>query len=264
VFSVQFEHEVIDEVGILSEFWPSIRASYSELEKHPPLPPVAETFDNSLPQVQIRLQSFGGATPLRYWFLDEPRVQLVQVQPDRLVFNWRKVEGTERYPGYAVLLPQFIELLRAFLACEQVAAAGIPVDWVEIQYINPIEIEPHEGAGHGPLANILNMLVEDPPRGSLPPVEDTQLQERFRITWPNGESRGRLYLTAVPAFTPARAPEAAKTPAYILTLLARGRRGTEGETIDAVGDFLNVGHDLIVHGFREVTTTEMRARWGEL
>jgi hypothetical protein len=148
-----------------------------------------------------------------------------------------------------------IDLLEKFLVCEQVSHANPTVAWVELQYTNPVEIEPREQVGHGQLAKILNLLVNDPPRSALPPVEDTQLQERFRIET-DGVPRGRLYLTAGPGIVSNGAR------AYILSLLARGRPGN-GTLIDGVTEFFDLGHGLIVTGFREVTTDEMRAQWGE-
>ncbi len=172
------------------------------------------------------------------------------------MFNWRKVTGDEEYPRYETLLREFTNLLQTFLSCGQVVTARPVVAWVELQYINPVEVGPQDGAGHGQLANILNLLVKDPPRGALPPVEDTQLQERFRIEWPDGGPRGRLYLTAVPGLVHDN------IYAYILTFLSRGRPG-DGELVGGVKDFLDIGHDLIVSGFREVTRSEMHTRWGE-
>jgi hypothetical protein len=49
-------------------------------------------------------------------------------------------------------------------------------------------------------------------------------------------------------------------PAYILTLLARGRPIGES-TRDGIAKFFDVAHNLIVGGFAEVTTEEMHAIW---
>jgi len=265
VFSVQFDKPAIDEVGILSEYWPKIRETYGRHEKQPPLLPAVETFDIPIPgpfPFQF-FQSFGEAMPQRYWFLNEDGTQLVQVQPDRLLFNWRKVGGNEVYPRYENLLPRYTDLLRSFLSCGEVVEKQAKVAWVEIQYVNPIEIKPHNGVGHGQLGSILNLLVKDPPRKALPPVEDIQLQERFRVNWPDGEPRGRLYLTATPGLTAVPAEGRENLVAYVVTLLARGRPGKQEDPVEAVEDFLNVGHNLIVRGFNQVTRPEMHDLWGK-
>ena len=106
----------------------------------------------------------------------------MQVQPDRLMFNWRKVDGTESYPRYETLLPEFVELLGIFLSLDQVVAAQPSVAWVELQYVNPIEIEPHDGVGHGQLASILDLLVKDPPRSTFLPWKIRSCKSDFAST----------------------------------------------------------------------------------
>lgn len=257
MFSVAFAKPVIDEVGILADFWPRIRDAYPGYERHPAMPTLTETFDAPAPQMQLRVQAMSGAFVQRYWFLSESGTELVQVQSDRLAFNWRQVAGDEVYPRYDTLLPTFLRVLEAFLSSEQVVGAGQEVGWVELQYINPVTIEPTDSGTHGQLARALNVLVKNPARRALPDVEDTQLQERFRILWPDGTPRGRMYLTAAPAL------DKSGKFVYLVTLLTRGRPGA-GSPVDGVTDFLNVGHDLIVRGFVELTTPEMHDEWGKL
>jgi len=256
VFSVQFDGEVIDEVGVLSEFWPKIQGGFPRHEKHPALPPARESFEVPPPAPEVQFQLMQGVPPQRYWFLSEDATLIVQVQADRLMFNWRQVVGDEEYPHYDRLAPQFDAVLETFLGCPALNVDSASVDWVELQYVNPIETQ-GEGQTHGQLARILNVLVPDPPREALPPVEDTQLQQRFRIDNHDGAPRGRLYLTAVPAFRTSDA-----VPLYVLTLLARGRPDP-GDLRGGVRAFLDIAHDLIVKGFREVTTEEMHKLWRE-
>ena len=230
VFSVQFESDVIDEVGTLSDFWPTIRKEFPKHEKQPPLPPASESFEVPAPGGEGQVQFFQGVPPQRYWFLSEDETLIVQVQADRLMFNWRKVVGDEEYPRYQVLAPRFAELLETFLQCEAVDREAATAAWIELQYVNPIEPQGPAGT-HGQLARILNFLVADPPRLALPPVEDTQLQQRFRITDEKSQPQGRLYLTAVPAF---RSTDG--VPVYVLTMLARGRADA-GSLRDGVAGF---------------------------
>jgi uncharacterized protein (TIGR04255 family) len=255
VFSVQFDDAIIDEVGVLSEFWPLIKPEFGRYEKHPPLPPAAESFDVPpiLPEPSLRFIQSG--VPVRYWFLNADGTLIVQVQPDRLMFNWRQVEGDEQYPHYDVLQPRFADLLNTFLDCEAVNRADARVSWIELQYVNPIPVDSSDDT-HGQLAAVLNLLVKDPPRLVLPTVEDTQIQQRFRILGDSEQPQGRLYLTAVPAFRTTD-----NVPLYVITLLARGQPSS-GTVEQSVSTFLDTAHHLIVNGFREVTTDEMHEKWG--
>lgn len=252
VFSVQFESDVIDEVATLAEFWPAIREAYPRLEKQPPLAPVSESFDAPLPQ-GVQFQLLPGPPTQRYWFLSTDGTKIVQVQSDRFMFNWRQVEGDEPYPRYETLRPEFEALLETFL---EHAHGSTPATWCELQYVNPIPAEGDTPGTPGQLARILKYLEKDPERHFLPPVEDTQIQQRFRIVNDQGDPVGRLYLIVVPAFH-----QVDLHPAYVLTLLARGRPAA-GPLSPGVVDFLDRAHDLIVNGFKEVTTSEMHAVWG--
>jgi uncharacterized protein (TIGR04255 family) len=254
VFSVQFAGNVIDEVGTLAEFWPKIRTQYPGHDKQPPLPPATEIFETPAAGPELQFQVMHGAPPQRYWFLSEDGTQIVQVQNDRLMFNWRQVSGSETYPRYATLAPQFAQLLETFLTCESVDREAAEVTWVELQYVNPINAPGFDGT-HGQLARILNFLVEDPPRMTLSSVEDTQLQQRFRILDDQKQPQGRLYLSAVPGWSREG------NPVYLLTLLARGRP-RPGSLVEGVSGFLAKAHDLIVNGFKEVTTSAMHEAWG--
>lgn len=254
VFSVQFESEVIDEVGILSRFRNEIEVQYPQLEKQPPVPPSSETFDQPIPP-GIQFQLLAGPPSHRYWFLSGDGTQIVQVQADRLMFNWRQVQGNEEYPRYETLCPEFVRLLALFVESLPDGVDAKPA-WCELQYINPVPVADDAPGTHGQLAYIMNRLVPDPPRGALPEVEDTQLQQRFRICGEDGAPTGRLYVTAVPGLR-----QSDLRPAYILTLLARGRPESDNLP-DGVVAFLDRAHDLIVRGFVEVTTPEAHAEWG--
>jgi hypothetical protein len=252
-FSIQFETDVVDEVVALSAFLPKVRDQFPGLEKHPPVPPATETFEMA-PSMGPQLQLMAAPPTSRYWFISDDSTKIIQVQADRLMFNWRKVRGDEVYPRYAHLLPEFVEIVGKFL--ESLQGPVSPVAWVELQYINPIQAVGDTPGTHGQLARILRYLERDPERRYLPPVEDTQLQQRFRIEDGAGTPIGRLYVIAVPALDPQT-----MQPVYLVTMLARGRPG-EGDLPESAVGFFEQAHDLIVHGFREVTTDEMHKIWG--
>lgn len=253
-FSIQFQTDVIDEVAALSVFLPKVRGEFPRLEKQPPVPPASETFE-IVPTAGPQLRLMAAPPTSRYWFMTDDQTKIIQVQSDRLMFNWRQVRGDETYPRYKKLLPEFVAIIGKFL--ESLPGPAAPVAWVELQYINAVPAVGDTPGTHGQLARILRHLVRDPSREYLPPVEDTQLQERFRITDETGAPVGRLYVIAIPALNPQT-----MQPMYLVTMLARGRPG-QGEPPDCAVEFLDRAHDLIVHGFHEVTTDEMHKIWGE-
>src|SRR5688572_8854820 len=99
VLGVQFEALKGLRTGHLGLFWSRIRDRYPYSEEHLPVARMVERPELSLtrqPDSEVALESL----PLipRCWFLDESKLQLVQVQPDRFLRNWRQLEGKEPYP----------------------------------------------------------------------------------------------------------------------------------------------------------------------
>lgn len=256
ILSVQLEGPAIDEVGVLADYWPSIRGDFPGHQKQPPLPPVVEDFSPpGQPSPGIGVQFFSAPPPVRYWFVSSDETRLVQVQADRFAYNWRQIPGKETYPRYRELKPEFEKRYAAFLACLAGDSEAAQPSWCEITYINHIEARSEVSGVHGPLSRILRGLKSETTAPSLPAIEDTQLQQRFRILDSAQKPMGRFYLTAVPAF---RAPDAA--PIYVITLIARGKPADT--STESVLRFFDRGRDLIVNGFKESTTDAMHDLWG--
>ncbi len=250
--SVQFEAPTVDEFGILARFWPAIEQDFPKYAKQPPLPPVVEDFERP-PSAGIQFQFLEGPPAPRYWFLSADETLLLQAQADRFIFNWRQLAAGQIYPRYRKLRPEFERRFQTFIETAG-ASRSITPAWCEVTYINHVEAPGSDGGGHGPLSRILRALNPQPTTASLPPVEDTQLQQRFVIAR-GEEAIGRLYLTATPAF---RNDDGVAI--YVVTLIARGR--PEDRNLAGVLDFFDLGRELIVKGFKESTTDEMHERWG--
>jgi uncharacterized protein (TIGR04255 family) len=253
-FSVQLDGAAIDEVAVLADYWPLIRDDFPGHQKQPPVAPLVEDF--AVPPAQTLPFGIGfiaGAPPVRYWFVSSDETRLVQVQADRFAYNWRQVKGNEDYPRYATLRPEFESRFVSFV--EALRERPSPA-WCELTYINHIEAPGQTAGTHGPLATILRALNPEVTSPSLPAIEDTQLQQRFRIPSEHtGDPIGRFYITAVPGY---RTRDAA--PIYVVNLIARARleeRSTEG-----VVAFFDRAHEFIVSGFKESTSALMHERWG--
>lgn len=250
--SVQFSAPTVDEFGILARFWPAIRPDFPKHAKQAPVLPVQEDFQRP-PTRAVQFQMFDAPPAPRYWFLSDDETLLVQAQDDRFIFNWRQIRNGQQYPRYRTLRPQFEQRYSTFLTTAGEGKDLTPA-WCEITYINHVDAPGSSDGAHGPLSRVLRALNPQPTTASLPPVEDTQLQQRFVIT---DEDRpiGRLYLTATPAFR-----NDDRAPIYVVTLITRGQ--PREPTTASVLDFFDRGRELIVKGFKESTTNEMHEKWG--
>lgn len=81
------------------------------------------------------------ALPLpRVWFIDKSDTMLLQLQTDRINFNWRSREGADSYPRYHAIAEKFFELVNKFDQFLGKADIGVILPTVaELTYINLLE-----------------------------------------------------------------------------------------------------------------------------
>ena len=118
--------------GLLSEhiglFWAEIRDEFTQVRQQPPLPGNQNIVAN---------ETF----PMpRYWFIANNEINLIQIQRNAFIFNWRKRD--EDYPRYhydiKVNFDKYFGLFSKFLH-EKGIASEPTVDLCELCYINAVE-----------------------------------------------------------------------------------------------------------------------------
>ena len=113
-------------VGIL---WQKFRPDFPKIEDQILVNPVPkEDFENPK------------KLPLpRVWFIHEKENDLVQLQRNRFLHNWRKRQPEDEYPGYVRVIENFekyLSYLQEFLAEENLG--GLVAQQYELTYINLI------------------------------------------------------------------------------------------------------------------------------
>jgi uncharacterized protein (TIGR04255 family) len=121
----EYENPPVDEVvcGVLFEpvkgfllphyglLWEKFRPDYPHCQEVSPLMPIIETFDD-LPSPEVEFTEI----PLpRIWFLHNDG-RIIQVQRDRFLHNWRKLQPTDEYPRYHTVFHLFQSHLSTFQA----------------------------------------------------------------------------------------------------------------------------------------------------
>ena len=232
-------------IGLL---WRKYRSRLPLIEEHPPLDPVLESFDPPKPpHVDI---VFGNKPPVpRVWFLSEAKTELVQIQQDRFIHNWRKAGEDAAYPRYEKIRDQFQEEVRAFSDfLDEEQLGELSISQCEITYVNHVAFEGDE-VGFG---NVENLIANwRPLRDSafLPTPEELLLSWRYRMS----EDTGRLHVMVRPAW------DANKRRFWTLNLMARG--GPKRDGIEGAFAFFDMGREWIVRGFADLTTESMHRNW---
>ena len=253
VLSLQFEPVAGLTTAHVGLLWERFRKHFPVIGEHPPLTPVFEKFDPPSPaQVEV---TFEDRPPVpRVWFLNEAGSELIQVQPDRLIHNWRKMEGLDPYPRYEPIRDMFrdeVAVLEEFLRDEKLGA--LVVNQCEVTYINHIE-PASVWQRHGEMEKAFVMCPRLGSAPFLPEPEDVAMRMRFVIPDPKGNPIGRLHAAVQPAWK-----KSDNSPLLALNLMARG--APIGGGIEGAFAFFDLGRSWIVKGFADLTTPEMQRMW---
>lgn len=255
ILSVQFVELRELSIAHFGLFWADVRSRYPRHEVKPPLTPIVEDFSGLPgPESGFGIQ-FGNEPDARCWFIDETSTQLIQVQRDRFIRNWRKQHlDDEEYPRYDALRPRFADDWARFVAFLEREGLGRPdVNQCEVTYINHIE----RGLGWDSLGEahkVFSILrTHREPREILPDPEAIVFNARYVMP----RHRGRLHVAAQPAVRRIDGKQILQ-----LTLTARGK--PDSSSPEDILAWFDEGHDWIVHGFVDVTTPAMHEIWGRL
>jgi len=238
------------QVGLL---WQEFRQDFPGIEEHPPLESVQETFGKPrvAPQISLELKELPLAP--RVFFLDAEGTALIQVQQDRFIHNWRKLDDSQVYPRYdGKLRGDFIGAYTKFEQFLERENLGHPEpNQCEVTYVNIVGSD----SGSPDLFKILAVLRGDGyAEEFLPDAEDVRLALRFRILGDDQSPLGRLHIAVEPAVR-----RSSGEMVYRLTLTARG--GPLGTGLDGALRFLDLGREWVVRGFASITTPKMHELW---
>ena len=233
-------------------YWGKIQTQYPITEVQSPFPSQIEKFGEEFwqrPSVRLELVK---PDVTRFWFLDEGRINLVQVQRDRFVTNWRKVQGNEVYPRYEdSIRPRFEREWTGFHEFLQDKKIGDPkVNQCEITYVNDIPI----GEGAQAFADSLKLFSSWWGPGTddfLQAPESLSVGGSFQLP----DERGRLHFASQHV---RRQTDNARV--VQLRLTARGKP-LSGNEVDVM-NWMDMGREWIVRAFADLTSPEAHKLWG--
>jgi uncharacterized protein (TIGR04255 family) len=252
-----FERPPVSEVAIGVEFLPLPaltvvpmvelrpiwRDRYPHIEEKPALP--------SVPigglKVNFNFQIATGIPPMRIWFLSDDRTELLQVQGDRLVLNWR-ADFKNPYPRYRQLEPTFSANWRLFESEIRNRSLGdLQPILAEVTYVNRIELNDDE--------SLFDVLAIFEPR---PMLRHAEPQLHIGIPLVDGAGKeprvfGQQVITA---------GRVSGEPGNVVHLTLATRVEVSRDDREPITTALQRAHIIGSTTFVEVTKPTMHARWG--
>lgn len=231
--------------------WNRIKAEYPISEDQPPLPRVKlEDFD-APPEFGVVI-----LPPLRrVFYCTEPANYLVQVQPNRFLHNWRKLQETDAYPRFPDAYSRFSEQWSGFRSFLKDSGLTPPaVQLFELTYVNmiggPGAIFPRDAW------RFMNFYRALPQTASGADPRALELT----IGWPLGEKPGRLTMKLQHGVR-ATEPREEAEPVMIVEFTALGMADKTGDNME---QWFKAAHDAIVYTFAALTTEEGHRIWGRV
>ena len=249
LLSVQFEKLTAMQTMHLGLFGREMQDSFPKAKEDFPIPPVIEQFSEGSPQgVRVQFQAMEAPSLPRLLLFNTAGTELIQIQNDRFIKNWRQPDEQHKYPHYdPVIKPAFerdFQKFQDFLTQEKLGP--LKINQCEVTYVNHIVsgISWQELGNIGKIFAFWNELA-----APLARPENFDIRVRFPITDENDQRVGRLHVEVQPAL---RATDG--RPMYVVNLTARGQLGSGFE-------FFDVGRRWIVQAFEKLTTQNMHLVW---
>lgn len=253
VLGVQFEPLQRLEIPHYGLFWSKIRDRFPNAETKSPLNAHVESFGTVAKQ-EMSIQLLAEFPSPRLWFSNEPGTELLQVQQDRFIFNWRQ-RNDSPYPRYERVRERFLELSQQFIEFLSSEGIGkIVPNQSEVTYVNHL-LRGGLFQERGILEQAFSLWSGKTSDGFLPLPEDASFRTSYRLLADDtGEPFGRLHATVEPRIRAADQERLVR-----LTLTARGL--PRPADMNGVLDFFDLGREYVVRGFASLTTPEMHKEW---
>lgn len=227
------------------------------IEERPGYDAPAERFGPASPGTQLSLEVLAGPPPTRYWFRNDVGDELLQLQPNWLAANWRKVAPTAEYGRWDSRWSAFARWAEAVESTLRGDVQPLVHDQVEVTYVNHIETR-GVWSTHADASDVFSFLADADRRGYefLGDPEQSTSDMQFLIPHPaEGRPIGRLHVSVRPVF---KRPTHERV--FLMNLTARG--APLAPDLQGVKGFADLGHEWIVRAFADLTTQAMHTAWG--
>lgn len=218
-------------------FWQRVSSKFPKPEHAPPI------FD----QASVEASPDPYFLP-RVWLTSADGTTLLQIQQDRLHFNWRQTEASTSYVRFPTIQAEFLGAWKEF---EQyvLEATGQPLQPMsgELSYVNFITVEGATSSVDVLDESLRDFRSERPPR-FLPRPVGFNLVNTYQI--PGTSDSFKVSVVS------AR-KKAGGAPGVRLELTVSGNCSSDA----SFDEWSTRAHDFLVQGFKDLTTPAMHRQW---
>ena len=248
VIGIQFEPTIVTGAHI-GLFWEDLREEFPKAAEQPPLDPKIEVLQ--LPRFSAPTLQFASWSGSRHWLISEDDVQLIQIQADRLFYNWRRGSNNAPYPHFEALQEKFWSIADKWTNFLNREGRNVKLTQWEVTYINHI-LTP---GGEPTLTDVLSCWSGQLDRALGGPA-DTGRIEAQKILTANSSPWARMYVNIMTAIRSDQVP--------LITFELTVRGAPEGEDAwRTTHARLFEARRQIVTAFDTLTTEKMHAIWGK-
>ena len=247
VYGVQFSPLPELRTPLMGLFWQTIKADYPKFKEMPILASVIERFDQEAKIEQPAFELLQDAPLPRMFFLDTHENWVMQIQSDRFLHNWKRVNNDDAYPRFNVVSDKFFQAWDRF--CEFCLSENISkpkLNQLELTYINHIPVRENY-----PIAEEITATFPDiawrKTHKFLPVPESLSWTTSFHL--PN--KQGRLHVSLRHA---RRIKDNA--PTLLFELTARGIPAVA--ELPQVKEWFALSREWIVRGFSDLTNADVQ------
>ncbi|MFI6282097.1 TIGR04255 family protein [Streptomyces sp. NPDC050988] len=232
-------------IAPLYEMW---KSELPVIDEQPTLPSIEAGPAGSSPKILV---DFPSLRQTRYWFQSESGSDLVQLQPDRLIVNWRSCGNGEDYPRFEYVLNNLsrrVADLSRFI--EENFRSKLEILHVELSYVNSLRAR---GSDKWDLGELFHTWPDFATHHLGRPANS---QMTFDFPIESARTGRDFFLRA--SIEPGEVND--ETPGTFLTMTAQGR--PSGISAEAALESIDEAHDHLVRSFAEITTETAHERWG--
>lgn len=234
-------------------FFSLLKDHYPNTEMKAPISQQIERFDVT-PGNQVTLQLVSAPEMPRCWYTNDTGSELIQVQNDRFIFNWRKKSDSDDYPSFEAVFKKFREYFGIFkkFVADQDLGDLIP-NQCEVTYINIIGFS-DTIRDFGFVDEVLTTWHNTYSYDFLTRPEMTTFAWKYLMSDDGGAPFGRLHVNVEPKMHDL-------TQERVLQMSLTARGGPLESTLRGAEEFFEHGHQHIVHAFTALTTENMHKMW---